>query len=220
MSVTGLQGGVVVPFVRIQRNMLASIVEDVRTYWEALRAGRIVPMRSEVDPYGIERALDHVFILERVAPKVARFRVTGGHLCDVMGMEVRGMPLTAMLSPAARSRAETALATVFDAPSTAELDLVAETGLGRPDLSARLLLLPMRSDSGHIDRVLGCLVSHGVIGRAPRRFLVRDVRTCAIGNGRPAKAPRAHAATLGRAETPAAFLSASRPYLRLVKSDG
>lgn len=220
MSMSGFPGGVVVPFAKSQRNMQTSIVQEVRAYWEALRAGRLVPLRSEVDPRGIEGALDQSFILERVAPQVARFRVTGGHLCDVMGMEVRGMPLTAMLSPASRQRAGEALATVFDGPQTAEFILAAETGLGRPELPARLLILPMKSDSGRIDRALGCFVTNGVIGRAPRRFTLIEVLTRPIAAGGPSQASRPFAAIPGLAEAPAAFLPESRSHLRLVKNDG
>ena len=64
---------------------------------------RAVPMRSDVDPRGIERSLEHAFILERIAPQMARFRLAGMHLTDLMGMEVRGMPTTALFAPAARA---------------------------------------------------------------------------------------------------------------------
>ena len=126
MSVDCGFGGVIVPFARVRTDMTKAIVDEVRTYWEALRAGRPVPLRSEVDPRGIEGALDCSFILERMAPRVARFRVAGGHLNDLMGMEVRGMPLTAMFSPASRGEVGAILADVFF-----------PTGGGRADASGR-----------------------------------------------------------------------------------
>ena len=37
-----------------------------------------------------------------MAPSVARFRLAGAHLSELMGMEVRGMPMTALFLPDAR----------------------------------------------------------------------------------------------------------------------
>ncbi|NCU21311.1 PAS domain-containing protein, partial [Candidatus Falkowbacteria bacterium] len=78
---------------------------DLRSYWEALRQGRPVPARAEVDPRGIERALDYTFLLERIAPGMGRFRLAGMHLNDLMGMEVRGMPLSTFFAPLSRKPA-------------------------------------------------------------------------------------------------------------------
>jgi hypothetical protein len=145
-------------------------ISEVRDYWEALRRGRDLPYRSEIDPRGIERALEYAFVLERVAPQVARFRLAGLHLSDLMGMEVRGMPLTSFFTPKARQEVSDILQTVFSGPKTAELTLKAEPGFGKPEMQARMIILPLRSDLGDVSRALGCLMAEGPIGRAPRRF--------------------------------------------------
>jgi hypothetical protein len=147
-------------------------IPQVEAYWHALRGRRIVPRRAEVDPRGIESALEYAFILEQVAPGIGRLRIAGGHLVDLLGMEVRGMPLTAFFQPEARRALAECLVQVCNAPATARLSLQAETGIGKPPLEARLLLLPMRSETGEISRVLGCLDSSGSIGRTPRRFTI------------------------------------------------
>ena len=68
---------------------MARILTDLRDYWQSLRRGRAVPARADVEPHGISRALDYAFVLERIAPGAARFRLAGRHLIDLMGMEVR-----------------------------------------------------------------------------------------------------------------------------------
>ncbi|MDP1667732.1 PAS domain-containing protein [Phaeovulum sp.] len=163
----------------------------VRAYWEALRRGRLVPARAEVDPRGIEQALEYAFIAERIAPGMARFRLAGMHLNDLMGMEVRGMPLSTFAAPESRKRLSDALEAVFQGPEIAELTLLAEPGIGKPPLSAKLLILPLKSDLGDINRVMGCLVSDGQIGRSPRRFNISDVRMSAIVAGQPTGAESA-----------------------------
>jgi len=150
-------------------------INEVEAYWQALRMGRIVPQRSEVDPRGIERALTNTFILERIAPGMARVRLTGSHLNDLLGMEVRGMPFTAFFTSTARKTVTEAMEAVFSGPQIAKLSLVAERRIGKPSLDAKLILLPLRSDMGEISRIMGCFVTNGTIGRAPRRFNVSKV---------------------------------------------
>lgn len=160
-----------------------NFLNEVDAYWEGLRAGRLVPRRSEIDPRGIERALEHAFILERVAPGIARTRIAGAHLNDLMGMDIRGMPLSALATVAARRELSETLERVFDAPAKARIALRAQDGMGKPALEGRMILLPLKSDLGDVTRLLGCLVTAGRIGRAPRRFdIVSNVVTPLLGD--------------------------------------
>jgi len=161
------------------------ISNELRAYWEALRKGRPVPPRSEVNPRGIERALEFSFILERVAPGMGRFRLAGMHLNDLMGMEVRGMPLSALFAPEGRKKIAEITESVFADPAIAEVELCAETSIGKPEMMARLLILPLTSDFGDVSRALGCLVAEGEIGRTPRRFDVTGLRMTSIATQAP-----------------------------------
>lgn len=158
-------------------------INELEAYWEGLRMGRLVPMRSEIDPRGIERALEYTFILERIAPGLARFRLSGMHLNDLLGMEVRGMPFTSFFTPKSRQMICDTLEDVFDGPQTAELTLTGERSIGKPPLTAKVILLPLRSDMGEITRIVGCLVTTGPIGRAPRRFDVVSRKMKALTPG-------------------------------------
>jgi hypothetical protein len=217
-------GDHIAPGTGFRSNMEFPVVNEVRAYWEALRAGRQVPLRSEVDPRGIERALEHAFVLERIAPQVARFRLAGMHLNDLMGMEVRGMPLTAFFAPSGRDKVAQILEGVFKGPEMAELSIAGETGFGRPPIEGRLLILPLKSDLGDVSRALGCLVTSGQIGRRPRRFEMAEARITRIEAGRPLEAANRLTALPGMAEARAEFEPAprsakNRGHLRLVKSD-
>lgn len=222
-------------------------INQVEAYWEGLRMGRMVPMRSEVDPRGMERALEYTFILERIAPGLARFRLNGMHLNDLLGMEVRGMPFTSFFTPKARKVITDTLEMVFDGPQTAELVLTGERSIGKPALAARLILLPLRSDLGEVTRIVGALVTSGPTGRAPRRFNVESRKMKVLTpSHRPLSATEPTAAKTSEfsfAEPAAPFVTAAqdaeppaqttapkasrhekgldenRPTLRLVKSD-
>ena len=209
-------------------------IAQVEAYWQALRGRRVVPRRSEVDPRGIESALEYAFILEQVAPGIGRLRIAGGHLADLLGMEVRGMPFSAFFQPEARSDLADCLAQVCTRPAMASLSVQAETGIGKPPLVARLLLLPMLGEDGAINRILGCLDSSGSIGRTPRRFVITARHlTDLTGDGdaglgrlvaqgfKSAVPPKSHSTAV----TPLHVARLSRgtdrsaPHLRLVKTD-
>ena len=160
-------------FFEARRYRAAAMVE---AYWQALRGTRLMPARSEVDPRRIEDALEHAFLLERIAPRHGRLRIAGRHLCDLAGTEVRGMPLSALFDATGRTALGEALEQVMDGPGLVTLDIAAPAGLGRAALEGRLLMFPLRSDLGDVSRVLGCLETTGAIGRPPRRLQVLATR--------------------------------------------
>jgi hypothetical protein len=145
---------------------------EVRAYWEGLREGGALPERDRIDPRGIAGALENTFLLERVAPGIGRFRIAGMQLHDLMGMDVRGMPVSALFEPSARTRLSDGLEGVFSGPALLELWLEAERGIGRPALEARMIVLPLTGAKGATDLALGCLAMDGALGRAPRRFAI------------------------------------------------
>ena len=206
-------------------------LSNLRAYWEALRGDDPVPRRAQVDPRGIERALGIAFLAERVAPEVARFRVAGMRVNGLMGMEVRGMPLSALFEPEARDPFAQALRQVFDSPAIAELSLRGAPGLGQPRLDGRMLLLPLRADDGTVSRVLGGLAMSGKVGSVPRRLAVTGLRMMPLrpdamhADDSPSPGPEALPAH-GISEAPAVFVPAptpprhrGRPQLRVISND-
>lgn len=210
---------------------------QVEAYWEALRGTRLMPNRAEIDPRGIESALEYSFIVERIAPGIARLRIAGSHLSDLMGMEVRGMPLTAFIAPGSRRQVSDTLEEVFETPATCTLQLHSEKGAGMPALDARMLLMPLKSDLGDVSRILGAMIAVGDMGRSPRRFDVTksSLRPIISGDAAPlaqvpgfAKNPaikpvKPAPQMKGFAEPRSNFKTTTprrdAPYLRIVKSD-
>ena len=229
----------VISMTQHQSNAGYSPLAQVRAYWDALRNGRLMPNRTEIDPRGLQNALEYSFIVERIAPGVARVRVAGSHLGDLTGTEVRGMPLGSLLNSASRRQISDTLEEVFETPAEATLYLSTPKTLSKPALEARLLLLPLKSDLGDVSRILGAIVARGDLSSAPRRFDIdridlQPILTPAAAQT-PAETPAhtsgqtpgqtASAPVAGFAETAARFVnrpknvSPSVPYLRLVKDD-
>jgi hypothetical protein len=147
-----------------------SPLAQLRAYWEGLRPEGGLPQRAQIDPRGIESALSATFLIERIATGIARFRIAGMDLADVMGMEVRGMPLSSMFSATARPGLSSSLESLFQSPAILTMDLVAERSIGRSALTARMLVLPLFDDLGRLTMGLGCMALSGKVGRSPRRF--------------------------------------------------
>lgn len=155
---------------RIDLGMIA----ELRAYWEALRDGDMLPRRERIDPRGIAGALEHSFLIERIAPGVARFRIAGMVYNDLMGMDIRGMPMSCLFLATARDRLQLDLERVFRSPSIITLTLQSERSLGRAPLHGRMQILPMLSNTGDSTLAIGCLELSGTPGRAPSRFSITD----------------------------------------------
>ena len=206
---------------RKPKRRTGAVLQEIEAYWEALREDRDMPLRGEVDPRGIERALRHAFILERMAPGMARIRVAGGVFSEVMGMETRGMPMSTLFDPDARDEFRGILESVFSGPARARLQLKGERGLGRPQIRGEMLLLPLRSAKGDVTRVLGGLEVEGQMGTTPRRFTIASSFQKSLRNddsrinmtaNRPA--PRS-----GPPMSLPRTVATKAPHLRLVLSD-
>ncbi|WP_281982085.1 PAS domain-containing protein [Thalassorhabdomicrobium marinisediminis] len=145
---------------------------DLERYWASLPRLRGVPLRRDLDPAAMEGLLEDCFILERVAPGVARFRIAGRNLHRLLGVEPRGLPLTAAFLPEARAAMAQHLDAAFTTPGLVELSLEGPRAVAQPRLTGKILLLPLRDDHGQISRLLGLLVMSGRRGLGGRRFTI------------------------------------------------
>jgi len=202
-------------------------LRGMEAYWNELRGHRRLPKRRDVDPGKLGEALPSAFLMQRVAPGVGRIRVAGQRLSALLGMEARGMPLTAFFAATARQTVTDHLIRLFDEPAVIELPVSSRRGLGRPRLTGRLMLLPLIGDDGLVSSALGAMVVEGGIGTAPRRFDIAPgpLRCDEVRSSRMAGL---HRQILGEPDDagygtghPAGLLSdIDRPYLRLVVDNG
>jgi hypothetical protein len=203
---------------RFRTDTQATPIRQVEAYWTALRDGAAVPRRSQIDPRGIENVLEYAFILERIAPGLARFRIAGSHLTALAGMEVRGMPITSMFTAGARAEISAALEHCLDTPAVVEMHLSAEIGMGKPALEGQMILLPLKSDQDEISRVFGAMVTRGTPGRTPRRFDLSHIDLRNVTGATPMVTTPVRAPVAGFAEPQTTF-ETNVPHLRLVRSD-
>ena len=164
--------------------MINPVVSDLIRYWEGLRQGADVPRRADVDPRQIRDALSYSFILDHIRPGTVRFRLAGQHLTELMGMDVRGMPLRSFFELSDRKRLMEHVEMVFEGPCSLDIELVSDAQ-GRAPLDGRMTLMPLKDSDGRVSRALGIMVTDGVIGLPPRRFRIRRPSLHPIQPGKP-----------------------------------
>jgi len=180
------EGERVIDFNSARRNDVHPALARVDAYWNQQRKGRLVPSRSDIDPMGLEGVLGNVFIAERISTGLARFRIAGSHLNDIVGLDVRGMPVSAIFNSVDREKLAQSLKAVFDHPATVHVKLESAKSFGRGHLAGEMMFLPLRSDLGEISRALGVVAMSGDVGRTPRRFsILGEVRRGLTGYGGP-----------------------------------
>jgi hypothetical protein len=172
------------------RGMIHPQTRALHRYFDELRGNRPVPSRAEVDPRDMPCRAANLFILEDLGRGQIRFRLAGSGLTEAFGMELRGLNVRLLMEGRGR---ESFAALVEEA--------LAEPGIGYarlqraevPDEMWEALLLPLRSDAGAIDRVLGSLVPLGAgtvpADRAPMRFVIAEMTIRPIRIDLPAARP-------------------------------
>ncbi len=139
-------------------------------YWETLRAGRSTPMRSDIDPRDMECDARNLFILENLGRGNIRFRLAGTAIVDAFGMELRGMNARSIMSPSARESFSVLVSETLEDPGIGYARL---HDADFPDDIWEVVLLPLRSDFGMIDRVIGCLHPIDASSRRDAESLLR-----------------------------------------------
>lgn len=129
----------------------------VLAYFNRIRSGRLVPLRADIDPMQLKTALPDVFILEVGRSGRMVFRLAGTRVCAIVGRELRGedfsglwhapnwhkMKLAAQAVVANRQPLEVSIRSFADEEDRGELEM---------------LLMPLSSQPGTVDRLFGSLV--------------------------------------------------------------
>lgn len=166
------------------------VIGDVMAYWGSLRAaaGGDIPARAAVDPKAIGPHLGQVFIAALTTPRVARLRIVGAGIADLMGLDPRGMALCALFTQPAREDLREAFAQVATGARVI-LPLQSEPLSGQPRLSAVMALMPLRGADGAVNQILGVIGVNGNPGAFARKLGLAAPRIIGGAAGAPAAPP-------------------------------
>ena len=200
------------------------ILDEAMRYWNSLREGTDLPRRAALDPRAMRHILGHAMILDRVHNGAIRARLGGHVMNDLMGMDVRGLPVRAFFDLRDRDRAVELVTQVFETPASLEMDLLSAGPAGRL-LTGRMLVLPLLDSAGAPTKALSVLVTDRVVIDPPRRFGITNATMVPLHAAQERTAPAIYTAPgsdlpveMTPAEADASMTRPSSvPWLRIVK---
>ncbi|MBY6200115.1 PAS domain-containing protein [Maritalea mobilis] len=131
-----------------------AMLRDAVVYWNGLRQGRLVPARSEIDPGALSDLLGHAAMLERPRPGTIRFRLAGGRISALMGLEARGMPFRTLFDLDQRPRVTKEVEASFDTVSLLFGSLIPRDAPPGERPETHMVLMPLSDTSGAVTRAL------------------------------------------------------------------
>ncbi|OCP01128.1 MULTISPECIES: PAS domain-containing protein [unclassified Ensifer] len=136
--------------------MRSNTTTELFRYWNTIRGKRELPRRDELEPSDIRTLLPNLFILERDRNAGISFRLAGTHVCALFGQELRGRQFGMLWfgTQAARTQRITNLVMTHRVPVM--LSAKGRTADQR-EVDVETLLLPLASNEGSSDRVLGAI---------------------------------------------------------------
>lgn len=130
---------------------------EIYAYWDELRGHRDVPARGQIEPAHIRHILPDLFILEKTPRGEIRFRLAGTRICALFARELRGSRFDALWLGEQTARLERIAADVMAQKAPVVLTAAAIAGAA-DHLPTELVLLPLKSPDGSVDRLIGALV--------------------------------------------------------------
>lgn len=212
------------------QNTEFTAITQVEEYWHSLKTPDAIPTRHAINPSKITKALPHTFIMEQVAQQPPRFRIAGSKVSDILGLDLRGMPITSLIAPDDRRLFAEILADMFRMPATARIQL-SWSNSETSSAIGQVLLLPLADQQGNCTRAIGCLEYNGrkpkflnrfyLSGSVVRQVPVQAKRPTYTPNLEPVITPALHLVASNGArrqmDATSEITQAVRPKLRIVK---
>ncbi|MBW9114951.1 PAS domain-containing protein [Rhizobium cauense] len=124
-------------------------------YWDRIRGQDRAPLRSQVEPTDLRQILSSVFLLETSDAGRVVFRLAGTRICDFFNRDLGGAALTELWAHS-HDDIETIAAGVMEHAAPALLSVTGCSSAGHR-ACFEMILLPLRSDNGRCDKILGAL---------------------------------------------------------------
>lgn len=128
---------------------------EVFTYWDSLRAGRGAPSRLQIDPGALRHRLPDLFMLDWLGTQL-KFRLAGTRICELFGRELRDTRFLALWTQPSRDQVNEAAIAALRMEEAVIVKILLTSDADA--IEFEMLLLPLRSTTGVVDRLLGCLM--------------------------------------------------------------
>jgi len=125
-------------------------------YWNEVRAGRLAPLRLEIEPSRIAGILSETFMLERLDAANYQYRLAGTRLCELFGSELRGANFLDDWSEPDRAVLERQFATLCEQGAAVVLTMEGSVNT-RQRVELEVILLPLLHGGSQVTRIIGAM---------------------------------------------------------------
>ncbi len=132
------------------------VSERLYSYWNSMRGERLAPKRFEIEPSQIANILPDTFILERVNPEIARFRLAGTRICEAFAAEFRGLNLFDLFTLADKITLQREFSVIARQGAVGVFEIEGRSQSGRK-VDFELVVAPLMHTREVIDRYLGSI---------------------------------------------------------------
>lgn len=160
---------------QIGADMRLNTTIQLFNYWNKLRGSEIAPFRSQVEPGEVRQILSSLFMLETTDTKRVTFRLAGTRICDLFGHDLGGNCLSDLWAHGHEDIEKTAIG-VMEHGIPALLNATGYSTAGHR-AAFEIILLPLRSNEGDCDKLLGAIAPATVaswLEVVPLQFLALD----------------------------------------------
>ena len=147
----------VVPFKNYKREGDSETLREIERYWQQLRGSFLLPQSGNLKAEDLKPYLSNIFIADKIAPGLVQIKTAGTGISARLGMDLRGMPLSALFRAQARGSLASAVHATLDTPEVTRLTLHAATNPLMPAIAAKMLLLPLLDNQPEPNRIFGVL---------------------------------------------------------------
>lgn len=148
---------------------------DIFDYWNRIRGAEIAPLRTQIEPNVVRHILASLFMLEVDNSGRVTFRLAGTRICDLFGRDLGGSSLSELWAHGHEDIERTAMGVMEHAIPTL-LNVTGYSTAGHRT-GFEIILLPLRSNEGHCDKVLGSIAPATAVSWleiVPLQFLALD----------------------------------------------
>ncbi len=148
---------------------------DIFGYWNRIRGAEIAPLRTQIEPNAVRHILASLFMLEINKSGRVTFRLAGTRICDLFGRDLGGSSLSELWAHGNEDIERTAMGVMEHAIPTL-LNVTGYSTAGHRT-GFEIILLPLRSNEGHCNKVLGCIAPETAaswLEVVPLQFLALD----------------------------------------------
>ena|SRR5579863_8748333 len=125
-------------------------------YWDAVRGGRVMPARADIDPGKIRRLLPHIIMYTVAADYTVR--LVGEEIVHFTGRNATGQPVASTMSP----RSAEMMIKILDAVATERVPKFragkAHWQSDKPYHDFEACFLPLSTDGETVDIILGGII--------------------------------------------------------------